>query len=921
MVVGSQALDGEPSRSGKQTPHSGEQLLKEAERNAKLGSWRLDLVENTHQWSDELFRIFDLPSTTTPSFEAFLECVHPEDREHTRASFAQAITSGVTRDEVEYRTVRRNGDVRHILTVSTFVRSDSGRAVSMYGTAQDITEWRMTERALRQSEAHLSSILDTATDIVASLDLEGTILYINHVVAGLDRDQVIGTSAFDYLPPDGQVIFRDAMEQVRSTCAPYQYEIEGAGPKGQMAWYSCRLGPVLRDDQVVGLTLLTSDISKQRKGEAALRESEQFFRSVFEQAAVSVALIETKTGRFVRVNNKCAEFSGHTVEELQEMTFMDISHPDELPENLENLRRLHAGEIREFSMEKRLVHSDGTVNWYYLTVSPTWDPGDEPRYHIAIVQDISARKRAELQILASERKYRQLIETTQEGVWVIDAEGTTTFVNERLAEMLGYSTGEMLGHSIFDFMDDVANADAQRNLERRRQGIKEQHDFRLRCKDGTALWTSMSTNPLLDEDGKHSGALAMVTDITARKRMESELKDSRDQLEVRVKERTSELSATNQRLQDEIAARKRIDEERGRLSSIIEATPDFVGFADLQGRVRYVNQSARRALGYADDAPIDHLHLRDFHPESAVKLLLEKAFPATIRDGSWRGEVPWLSRDGREIPTAMVLQAHYTSKGDVDLLSTIAHDISDLRGAQQALQRAERLASIGTLAAGIAHEINNPLGAMLLTTEYALRKLDDREILEDSLKNILSHVERCARIVRSVLQFSRDGYSKKSRHDLLEILRRALDLTRPQAQQADIQVQLSEAVDKCFANINPLEMEQVFVNLLANAVQSSKRGSQVLVKLNTADGRVRVVIEDHGAGMSREILARMFDPFFTTRLHGGGTGLGLSIVHGIVRDHGGSIDVWSEPNQGTRVTISLPMTQQIQPNAQSSHRR
>ena len=128
-------------------------------------------------------------------------------------------------------------------------------------------------------------------------------------------------------------------------------------------------------------------------------------------------------------------------------------------------------------------------------------------------------------------------------------------------------------------------------------------------------------------------------------------------------------------------------------------------------------------------------------------------------------------------------------------------------------------------------------------------------------------------------------------------------------------------MDKCFANINPLEMEQVFVNLLANAVQSSKRGSQVLVKLNTADGRVRVVIEDHGAGMSREILARMFDPFFTTRLHGGGTGLGLSIVHGIVRDHGGSIDVWSEPNQGTRVTISLPMTQQIQPNAQSSHRR
>ena len=635
-------------------------------------------------------------------------------------------------------------------------------------------------------------------------------------------------------------------------------------------------------------------------------QNEQLFRTIFEQAAVSIALIETKTGRFVRVNSKCEEFTGYTADELQEMTIHDISHPDELEENLENLRRLHAGEIREFSMEKRVVNRDGSANWYQLTVSPTWDLGEEPRYHVAIAQDISARKRAELEIVASERKYRQLIETTQEGVCVIDAEGVTTFANDRLAAMLGYTSEEMIGRHIFDFMDEVAKEDAQRNFDRRREGIKEQHDFRWRRKDGAELWTSMSTNPLMDEHGKHVGALAMVADITSRKRMESELKESRDKLEVRVLERTAELTAANEQLQKEIFTRKRIDEARGRLSSIIEATPDFVGFADVSGHVRFLNQSARRSLGIPEEISLDGLNLSDFHPESATRFLSETAFPAVLKDGSWRGEVTWRSRGGREIPTAMVLQAHYSSEGEVELISTIAHDISDLRDAEQALQRSERLASIGTLAAGITHEINNPLGAMLLTTEYALRKINDQVTVQESLESILSHVERCARIVRSVLQFSRDGYSRKAEHDVVEILRRAQDLTRHHAQQAGIQIILSTDLTRCHATFNPLEIEQVFVNLLTNAIQSSKPGASVHVKADSTDEFAQVIIEDQGAGMSPEILARVFDPFFTTRLHGGGTGLGLSIVHGIIRDHDGTIDVSSELDRGTRVTVTLP---------------
>jgi len=376
----------------------------------------------------------------------------------------------------------------------------------------------------------------------------------------------------------------------------------------------------------------------------------------------------------------------------------------------------------------------------------------------------------------------------------------------------------------------------------------------------------------------------------------------------------------NKRLEHEITERTRIDEERERLSSIIEATPDLVGFVDREGHVQYFNQAARRILGIPAQARLQDFHLGDFLSERSAKITFETALPETIRNGSWKGEVAWLSSDGQEIATAMVLQAHDAQDGQVEAVSAIAHDISDLRDAEQSLQRAERLASIGTLAAGIAHEINNPLGAMLLSAEYALQKLDNRTVVEESLEDILSHVERCAQIVRSVLRFSRNDYSKKTGHDLSNLLHRAKDLTRHQAQQSGVLVDLDTSVGACCMTINPLEMEQVFVNLIVNAVESSKGGGRVSVKLDLADDRARVVVEDQGVGMPAELRSRVFDPFFTTRLHSGGTGLGLSIVHGIVRDHGGSIEVWSEPEKGTRVTVMLPRNRKGQADAQDPRR-
>ncbi len=261
----------------------------------------------------------------------------------------------------------------------------------------------------------------------------------------------------------------------------------------------------------------------ERERQAELAASEAQFRAFFEQAAVGVAQIETATGRLLRINRRYAEMLGYTVQEMLGRSFHDITHGDDRAETLHQMQRLLAGEIRAFSQEKRYCCKDGTVVWVALNVSPMWAAGETPHTHLAVAQDITERKQSEAALRNSENRYRTIVETAQEGIWQIDAESKTTFVNQKMAEMLGYTVEEMQGCSLLAFMDDEGREMVAQNVERRRQGIAEQHEFKFLRKPGGVVWTLLSTLPLFDSAGTYAGAFAMVTDISDRKQSENQL--------------------------------------------------------------------------------------------------------------------------------------------------------------------------------------------------------------------------------------------------------------------------------------------------------------------------------------------------------------------------------------------------------------
>ncbi|MCB0359480.1 MAG: GHKL domain-containing protein, partial [Bdellovibrionales bacterium] len=239
---------------------------------------------------------------------------------------------------------------------------------------------------------------------------------------------------------------------------------------------------------------------------------------------------------------------------------------------------------------------------------------------------------------------------------------------------------------------------------------------------------------------------------------------------------------------------------------------------------------------------------------------------------------------------------------------------AELNRSQEQLRRSERMASIGALAAGIAHEINNPVGAMLLAAQNAqersrtLTEVEEaRQLLERVAEKVITNAKRCGQIVKGVLQFARQEVTEKWPNDVNTVVRGSLQLVGESVRKRGTIIETDLADGLPTATLNPIEIEQVLINLIDNAINASGEGQRIGVRTRLVAEMIELSVADEGAGMTAEEQQRIFDPFFTTRIQKGGTGLGLSIVHGIVEGHGGSITVESHLHQGTVFRILLPL--------------
>ncbi|MGB0621834.1 MAG: ATP-binding protein [Myxococcota bacterium] len=317
------------------------------------------------------------------------------------------------------------------------------------------------------------------------------------------------------------------------------------------------------------------------------------------------------------------------------------------------------------------------------------------------------------------------------------------------------------------------------------------------------------------------------------------------------------------------------------------------------------------SLGETGASPAESVFVA-YHKKSGHPITLECRFHE-VKHASGETRMVVVSRD----ITARAAQARAAEELNAQLEALVDSRTEELRRSAEKLEAANRLASLGTMAAGVAHQINNPIGSIRMSAEFALGAQqgdsDRDEAWRDALENAVVQSERCGEIVSSMLQFARNEPTQKRVEDLCVIVQRTCEQTEGYAASLDCKL-VTRGLDRQAHIIgSAIELEQVFVNLIRNACEASRGPQVVTISASREAEGVVIEVRDEGVGIPTEIMDEILDPFFTTRLKQGGTGLGLSVAHGVIADHGGSIDIESVPGEGTKVRVGFPLAKDPQP--------
>jgi len=455
----------------------------------------------------------------------------PEWMEISRKAQLQANTSG-SAPAFEKELLRKDGSrVPVLVGVAHLSRSESA-SIHSVAFIVDMSARKQAEGQRDRLMTERVAMLESVGDGIYGLDKEGCCTFMNRSAAemlGYQAAECIGRSMHELIharQPDGA-------PYPSENCPVYRVLRSGTGARSdsQTLWRKdgtsfpiegCAF-PILRNGNTEGVVVSFKDISRRRQAEAALRASEERFRGAFANAAAGI-FITNLNGQILEVNRAFAKMTGFEETELVGVPYQQIAHPSDLDRDQRVLKQLMTHEIPGFVGLERFVRKDGTVVWVRLSISMARNSTGDFCEVVCIAEDITERLRAETELRLSEERYRGIVENTHEGICMCDAERNVTYCNGRFASMLGYEAAGEIQCGKIHFEED--SEDARRRFERRKLGVSDCYETRLRRKDGSALAVSSSASPIADEHGNFAGAICMFTDIEERKRLEDQLRQS-----------------------------------------------------------------------------------------------------------------------------------------------------------------------------------------------------------------------------------------------------------------------------------------------------------------------------------------------------------------------------------------------------------
>ncbi len=768
--------------------------------------------------------------------------------------------------------------------MSQEIQSRGEQLQIMYETERSA---RAEAEAAREGTANL---LESITDAFFALDNEWRFTYVNREAERLirrSRDQLLGKTVWQAFPDDAISLVYDEFCRAVSGGHAVSFEVSYAP---YSMWIEIHVYP-----SADGLSVYFQDITPRKHIEEELK-----LRSTLLDASSDSVFLHDMDMTILYTNEAAARSLGYEREELLGTDIRRVLAPEHVGQ-VESRKQsiLEAGKL---TFESVHVRNDGSTIPVDVRVRVI-ETGSKKLF-LNVCRDISERKKAQEALEESEEHYRRIVETAAEGIWAVDAQARTIFANARMAELLGCSVEEIMGQPPFVFMDEVNRPIAQAGMKRRSQGTREQHEFKFRRKNGTDLSAIVSTSPLFDKNGHYIGALAMITDITHRKRAEEDLK----RLWGELREANDLLVAANIRAQEHA---DQAENRAAEMQAIIESVGDGLVVYGPEAEIVRMNAAAERFFALSPEECKMSLKerlgiLRVETPEGTPLTLDESVVARATRGESVNGVISVNHRrDGRIIWVSRTAAPICTSDGrQLGAVATLT-DITPLHDLEKRREGFIR---------GVTHDLRTPLTAILGHAQSLVRSAQKGQASEQVVHSAQAIVLSTKRmnvmiqdLVDTILMDARELRMDRQPLNLSSMVSSMLDPANPVIEARRITSGIPAGLPLVLAD--PNRLERILMNLLSNALKYSLPESEVLVKAELAGGEVTTAIIDHGKGIAREDLPHIFEHFHKpiSGRKAGGLGLGLFVTKMLVEAHGGRIWVESELGEGSTFYFTLPL--------------
>ncbi len=880
--------------------------LREARREAEraLGESEeryRDLVENLH---DVVYQIDGSRRLTfsSPAVQGLLgytaaevvgqvidAYIHPEDRAQARAN-VQFVLQGHARPNM-FRLRARDGQYRWVRT-SSRAQVRNGQVVGLIGVMTDVTEQRRADLALQQRERELQTLVENAPDVIVRFDRECRHVYVNPVVEqefGMPPATLLGKTHRELGMAAGQADWSEGLiRKVFETGTEVVFELTSRVGGAERHFLARGVPEFAPDGSVESALFVHRNITERKAAEQALRAAKERLELTQTAAGVGAWDWDVMSGA-MEWSPKLFQLFGldRDKDPASFASWRSVLHPEDR-EVAEARVSAALEQHTDLDSEYRILRAGGDVRWISALGRGSYDEHGRSVRMSGICADVTERRRAADDLLASERRFRALIEHSHDAVTLLATDGTVLYDSPSIAHVLGYEPNERVGRSVFDL---VHPDDRQRMAEgfarfAEHPGAVAASAARFLHKDGSVRDVEGVRTNLL-QDPAVGAVVVNFRDVTERKRAEQALRES---------------------------------ETRSR--ALLEAMPDLMFRLSRAGvHIDFHAPSLDRL--YARPADFLGRNVREVLPAEAAERYLSNIEQVLARRAMqvFEYELDFAPLETRQY------EARMTPCGPDDVL-VLVRDVTARKRAEterleleRRLLHAQKLESLGVLAGGIAHDFNNLLMGILGSLDLAREDLAPHSPAQAGIEQAVQATRRAADLTRQMLAYSGKGKFVVTRMDLSDLARENADLFRTVVARS---VSFNVSHDgPCPIEADPGQVEQVIMNLITNASDALADRPGV-VSLTTgvrecdesclarsrlaekpAPGRFAFVeVSDNGCGMDEATQECLFDPFFTTKFTG--RGLGMAAVLGIVRGHGGAITVDSAPERGTTVCVLFP---------------